>query len=349
MPRLVSDELLQSLIDAQPDWVWIADRGNRFRIVNEAMLRGLGRTREEVLGQHPARFVEAAPSPDARYATEDEWLMATGREVHGTERLGRLPDGRYVWWQRWKSLLRDPVTGAVTGITCTIRNITEQRELERAALEAAEHERWRLGSELHDGAGGTLAGIDMMLSAMHTRLEREGHDTRDLRQVTGLLRDAMLELKGIARGLAPVDLERAGLYQALRRMLEQVQAVRGVACELVGDATPQVLLGPGDATHVYRITQEAVTNAVTHGHARHVRVHINQSNRFVEVRVEDDGKGFDPATEPAGLGLRLMKYRARLMAGHLAISRRTEGGMRVFCRVPTRAGVSPVATAIGGA
>lgn len=344
----MSDELLQSLIDAQPDWVWIADRENRFRIVNRALLRGLGRTREEVLGQRPDRFVEVAPSPDARYAAEDDWLMATGREMHGTERLGRLPSGRYAWWQRWKTLLRDPATGEVTGICCTIRDISEQRELERAALEAAEHERWRLGSELHDGAGGTLAGIDMMLSALQTRLEREGRDTGDLRQVTGLLRDAMQELKGIARGLAPVDLERAGLHQALRRMLEQVQSARGVTCELVGDATPQALLGAGDATHVYRIAQEAVTNAVTHGHARHVRVRLAQTARFVEVRVEDDGRGFDPATEPAGLGLRLMKYRTRLMAGHLAISRRPEGGMRVFCRVPTHAGVRSISSVIGG-
>lgn len=345
----MNGELLQAVIDAQPDWVWIVGPDNRVRAVNEVMVRALGHSREEMLGKRLERFVQVAPSPDPGFAFEDDWLLATGTDVQGTERLGRLPDGRYVWWQRWKTVLRDPRTGAVTGMVGMTRNITEQRELERAALEAAEHERWRLGSELHDGAGGTLAGIDMMLSALQTRLEREGQDTQELEQITGLLRAAMQELKGIARGLAPVDLERAGLYEGLRRMLEKAQAVRGVRCELAGDARPQALLGAGDATHLYRIAQESVTNALQHGGARHVRVRLTQDARFVEVQVEDDGRGFDPGTEPAGLGLRLMSYRARLMAGRLTISRRPEGGMCVLCRVPTRAGVVPVTAPSGGA
>lgn len=300
-----------------------------------------------MIGHRPEQFAQPAPSPDPHDRTEGDWLLATGTDIQGTERLGQLPDGRYVWWQRWKTVLRDPATGEVTGYIGTTRNITEQRELERAALEVAEHERWRLGSELHDGAGGTLAGIDMMLSALQTRLEREGQDTRELARITELLRGAMQELKGIARGLAPVDLERAGLYEGLRRMLEQVQAARGVSCRLAGDSTPQALLGASDATHLYRIAQEAVTNAVKHGDARRIEVGLVQNDRFVELRVEDDGCGFDPDVEPAGLGLRLMKYRARLMAGRLVITRRPEGGMRVECWVPTRAAVAAMPAALG--
>jgi two-component system CheB/CheR fusion protein len=344
----MDDELLQAVIDAQPEWVWIGGPDNRIRYVNEAIVRVLGTRREDMIGRRPEHFVQVAPSPDPDYPSEDDWLLASGTDIRGRERLGRLPDGRYVWWQSWKSVLRDPKTGAITGYVGLARNITEQRELERAALEAAEHERWRLGSELHDGAGGTLAGIDMMLSALLTRLEREGQDTRELAQITGLLRGAMQELKGIARGLAPVDLESAGLYQGLRRLLEQVQAARGVSCELVGDAKAQALLGAGDATHLYRIAQEALTNAIQHGRATHVQVRLTQDDRFVEVQVEDDGCGFDPEREPAGLGLRLMNYRARLMAGRLDILRRPEGGMCVLCRVPTRASVVPVRGIIGG-
>ncbi len=343
----MDDHLLQAVLDAQPDWVWIAGPDNRLRAVNEAMLRALGRSCEEMLGERPERFVQVAPSPDPRYPSEDDWLLATGQDIRGTERLGRLPDGRYIWWQRWKYILRDPVTGAVAGLVGTTRDITEQRELERAALEVAEHERWRLGSELHDGAGGSLAGIDMMLSALRTRLDREGRDTRELEQITQLLRATMLELKGIARGLAPVDLERAGLYESLRRMLEQVQVARGVPCQLEGDSAPQALLGAGDATHLYRIAQEAVNNAIQHGGARRLRVTITQDERFVEIRVDDDGCGFDPAAEPAGLGLKLMNYRARLMGGRLDITRRAQGGMNLRCRVPTRASVTRVATAPG--
>jgi PAS domain S-box-containing protein len=345
----MSDELLQAVLDAQPDWVWIAGPDNRIRHVNAAMLRALGTRREDMIGHRPERFAQVAPSPDPRYPSEDDWLLATGTDIVGTERLGRLPDGRYVWWQRWKTVLRDPATGEVTGYIGTTRNITEQRELERAALEVAEHERWRLGSELHDGAAGTLAGIDMMLSALQVRLERDGQDTRELAQISGLLRSAMQELKDIARGLAPVDLERAGLYEGLRRMLEHVQGARGVSCELAGDSAPQALLGASDATHLFRIAQEAVTNAVKHGGARLVRVGLVQNDRFVELRVEDDGCGFDPDIEPAGLGLRLMKYRARLMAGRLIIARRPDGGMRVECWVPTRAAVAALPDSMAAA
>jgi signal transduction histidine kinase len=130
-------------------------------------------------------------------------------------------------------------------------------------------------------------------------------------------------------------------------LLEQVQAARGVTCRLEGDAAPQALLGAGDATHLYRIAQEAVNNAIQHGGARNLQVTLTQDERFVEVQVDDDGRGFDPATEPAGLGLRLMNYRSRLMGGRLAITRRAAGGMSVRCWVPTRAAVARIAAAPG--
>lgn len=343
----MSDELLQAVLDAQPDWVWIAGPDNRIRHVNAAMLRALGTRREDMIGHRPERFAQVAPSPDPRYPSEDDWLLATGTDIVGTERLGRLPDGRYVWWQRWKTVLRDPATGEVTGYIGTTRNITEQRELERAALEAAEHERWRLGSELHDGAGGTLAGIDMMLSALLRRLDPASRDARELAQIVETLRAAMQELKGIARGLAPVDLEQAGLHEALARMLDQVQAVSGVACTLHDEGPPLALPGAGDANHLYRIAQEAVTNAARHGEAQRVDVALLRSDRWIELRVEDDGVGFDPSREPAGQGLRLMHYRAKRLAGRLEISRRAGGGMRVACRVPTSAGVFPIRSTMG--
>jgi PAS domain S-box-containing protein len=345
----MQDQLLQAVIDAQPDWVWVVDRDNRLVFVNEALLLAFGRSRAEVLGRRPEDFVHVAPSPDPQDATEDDWLLRTGGQVSGTERLGRLPDGRYVWWQRWKRVLRDPVTGEVTGLVGVTRNITEQRGLERAVLEAGDRERWRLGSELHDGAGGSLAGIDMMLGALGKRLEREGRDTEELQQIATLLRATMAELRGIARGLAPVNLERAGLFEGLRRLLEQVQATRAVRCQLEGDPEPQALLGPSDATHMYRIVQEAINNALQHGRAKVLQVRLTQSATYVELSVDDDGSGMvaQPGAPDGGLGLQLMRYRARLMGGTLTIGDNPAGGTRVVCRVPTLAGVVPVPMAMG--
>ena len=130
-------------------------------------------------------------------------------------------------------------------------------------------------------------------------------------------------------------------------MLEQVESLREVDCELTGDASPEALPGPGDATHLFRIAQEAVANALLHGGARHIAVRLRQDDRVIELRIEDDGRGFDPAQPGGGLGLRLMHYRARLMAGRLSISRRPDGGMSVVCAVPTRAAVEPVSRAFG--
>jgi len=348
---MMQDDLLQAVIDAQPDWVWIVDRGNRLVFVNEAMLSGVGCRREEVLGRRPEELVHVAPSPDPQDATEDDWLIRTAGSVRGTERLGRLPGGRYVWWQRWKTVLRDPLTGEVSGLVGMTRNITDQRELERAVLEAGDRERLRLGSELHDGAGGTLAGIDMMLGALKTRLEREGQDTSELRHIATLLRSTMTELRGIARGLAPVYLERAGLFEGLRCLLEQVQLTRGVRCRLDGDSEPQALLGPSDATHLYRIVQEALNNALQHGRAKEIRVRLTQCEAFVEVSIDDDGCGIEAraASVANGLGLQLMRYRARLMGGSLNITDQSDRGLLVVCRVPTRASVATVPIAMGRA
>jgi signal transduction histidine kinase len=87
--------------------------------------------------------------------------------------------------------------------------------------------------------------------------------------------------------------------------------------------------------HLYQIARESVTNALRHGHARQVAVRMDVTDAYVQLRVEDDGVGFDPrSARAAGLGLRSMALRSAAVHGTLSLQRRRDGGMAVVCRAP---------------
>lgn len=214
----------------------------------------------------------------------------------------------------------------------------EARNLQRELLEITDTEQRRIGHDLHDGLGQHLTGIAFMSKLMEQRLtSRAVPEADEARKIAGLVNKAIGWTRDLARGLAPVDLDQEeGLASALKQLTEGTAEMFGVSrCrfELVGEAH---FRNPSVAIHLYRIAQEALNNAIKHARPREVVVRLTGGPREITVSVEDDGVGFDPlSVRNGGMGLRIMRYRAKMISGRLEVRRRPGGGTVVTCSCPT--------------
>ena len=218
--------------------------------------------------------------------------------------------------------------GRVVGV---IQDITERRLLENEIVMIAQREQTRIGLDLHDGLGQELTGISLMLCALLRKVPDAAVEFRDeLTRVEGLLRDAIGTCRALAHGLSPTDRERGGLIGAVRMLAQRVQTMSGVAIRL-RTRGPEMLLDDTVADHLFRIIQEAISNAIKHGPASRIDVSIDFNAVRTLISVADDGRG-GAAIGAEGMGLGIMRYRARLIGAAFSIEATAAGGTRVRCR-----------------
>ena len=148
------------------------------------------------------------------------------------------------------------------------------------------------------------------------------------------IRRSLHQVRMLSRGLNPVDISPDGLRSALTEMSAHVEDLYGIKCQ-VYYAWDSVQLDNQFATQLFRIAQEATTNAAKHGLARFVKISLFETDHEFELTVVDDGTGFAPKSNGSpGMGIRSMKYRAGLIGGHLDVSAHSGGGTQVHCRIP---------------
>jgi signal transduction histidine kinase/CheY-like chemotaxis protein len=216
------------------------------------------------------------------------------------------------------------------------RDASERRWLERKLLKISELEQQRIGADLHDGLGQHLTGISFMMVALRERLaETHPEEAERAGTIAKLVNDATAQTRALARGLCPVQLEETGLISALEDLTYQAQLIHGISCrfEREVDSLPY---DHDSAVHLYRITQEAINNALRHGRAQNIVVSLTSDGTEYRLTIRDDGCGFDVSknrTEPS-VGLRLMSYRAGMIGGRFNISSRVDGGTRAECAFP---------------
>jgi signal transduction histidine kinase len=135
----------------------------------------------------------------------------------------------------------------------------------------------------------------------------------------------------LARGLSPVDVESGGLMAALKELAENTERLFRISCRF---ECPQPILIHDNtvATHLYRIAQEAIQNAVKHGHSTRLKVSLTKSRAAITLTILDNGLGISTGTRaPEGMGLRIMHYRARTIGGKLTIQPAPKKGTKVVC------------------
>jgi PAS domain S-box-containing protein len=220
-----------------------------------------------------------------------------------------------------------------------ITDVTERRQLEREILEIAGREQLRIGSDLHDGLGQDLTGVALMLRSVVAQLRKESSAARaDVEDIISLVNGAIESTRAMARGLAPVGADRGGLIAGLQSMAVRGMERYGVRAHFNTSLEEPLTLDDGAATHLYRIAQEAFTNAIRHGRVTQVTIDLATAEGTLTLSVQDNGRGFDERNASNnGLGLKLMRYRAQMLGGDVTIAASKGGGVVVRCTCPHRA------------
>ena len=209
-----------------------------------------------------------------------------------------------------------------------------REQFEQKLLKIADNERRRIGHDLHDVLGQELAGLGFMSGALVEALrKRSAPEVVLAEKVTAGIQRLLSHVRTEAWGLIPAELEAQELTAELSGLATQISERFGVECSFLCEE-PVSVANPVAATNLYRIAQEAVTNAIKHGQARHVFIKLSQDRDQILLRIQDDGIGLrKSSSESTGLGLQIMRFRAGLMNATLDIQPVDEGGVRVTCLV----------------
>jgi signal transduction histidine kinase len=245
------------------------------------------------------------------------------------------------WIRIWDAVVRLMFFCLVIFAGVTLRGhrdrielLERSQQLEQEIIEVSEHEQERIGRDFHDGVCQYLAAISFTAGALKQDLERESHPRSGTAgEIADLLQDAIVCARELARGLSPVDRDQGGLESALKELSNSTARLLGVSCIFTASGTID-MPDNSRAVHLFRIAQEALSNAVKHGKARTVRISVQRSGESVVLNVVDDGIGFDPAhAARSGMGLNIMRYRARALGGRLDIRPNSPHGTIVACSV----------------
>ncbi|MFB6098963.1 MAG: PAS domain S-box protein [Salinibacter sp.] len=341
--RRESEAKAQAILETTVDGIITIDAEGTIESFNQAAEDIFGYDAEEVIGENVKILM---PSP---YREEhDEYL----RSYHETGRKRIIGIGREVTGKR-KDGSTFPMDLAVSEVdlgdrtifTGIVRDISERRRLEKEILNASEEERRRIGQDLHDGLGQMLTGIGLLSQDVARQLEEEGHErAEDMAEITEHIKEADQYARDLSHGLIPVDVEANGLSEALRRLSQNAERLFNVDCSF-REVDTVLVHNNTVATHLYRIAQEAVSNAVRHGDADDVKIILASGDEQLRLQIRDDGVGFDEDgmddgdMDDRGMGVNIMNYRARIIGGTLEISSELGTGTVVTCTVPHTADV----------
>jgi PAS domain S-box-containing protein len=258
------------------------------------------------------------------------------RSPYGVEyRIRRADNGALAWLAVFGRFLYG-AAGEAVGFAGVSFDITQRKELERKVLEIAVQEQRRIGQELHDSVGQELTGLGLMADALAQRLpETAAEKPIAARLVAGLDR-VHQQVRVLSRGLVPVQVEAEGLRAALSDLAVRTTEQSGIPVTFDYSARVEVR-NHTTAMQLFRITQEAVSNALRHGQPRRVHLALHAADEGLRLSVQDDGMGMQsPLEESEGMGLGIMRYRAGLIGGVLRITPAEGGGTVVTCTLPER-------------
>jgi PAS domain S-box-containing protein len=229
------------------------------------------------------------------------------------------------------------ITDAMAGIGMQLGRVVERADFQEHLLTTAETIRRGIALDLHDDVGQELTGLGLkaetlveMLAAAETPAGKLAAD------VAAAVDRTRSKVRRLSRGLLPVELEEGLLAGAIGQLVNSTTTGSRIVCKF--DCPHPDPVFDGDvAVHLYRIAQEAVSNAVRHSRARYIGITLAQNNGETVLRIEDAGEGLgSEALQAGGMGLRTMRYRAELIGGKLEVGPGPSGGTLVVCRLPPR-------------
>jgi PAS domain S-box-containing protein len=308
-----SEGLLRVTTSNTADTLFLLDTALRVRFVNNSVG---GLTPEQIIGREINTLLPEA----ARAAVLQKLgqILESGETT--TFEFESFENGHAQYFENRAVLVRDD--GIASGISISMRDITERKRLEQEILDVSGRERQSIGRDLHDGLGQELTGVALMLRGLSSRIQQRCPDVVEhVNEIVGHLNQSIETARSLARGLLPVRTETGGLCAALRALAARSRDLYGLEVTFHSEVCPEFVFTETDASHLYRITQEALTNASRHGHASLVDISLIAREDGFALRITDNGVGFVRAAPSApGMGLKIMKYRADMIGAKFEIA-----------------------------
>lgn len=212
-----------------------------------------------------------------------------------------------------------------------LRYAIERKNLQREAIEMVTQQQQRISQDLHDGVGQELTGLSYMAKSLAKKLDSQALPEAKLaNEIVTAAQHALTEVGHAVRGLAPVEVDSQGLMVALQGLANTTQSRFDIPCRFTYDQ-PVPVTDAHTATHLFRIAQEAVNNAVKHARASHITVVLIKESDDIVLRVADDGIGIQSEMADSGLGLRSMHLRAGAIGANLQVSSNDGQGTTISC------------------
>lgn len=316
-------EILRNVHDA----VFYVDRSGRIEGWNEGASRIFGLSAAEVIGHSIDEILPVA-----------QGSLLQDRIVPAIEANGMAEEVIQCESRSGEDLyIRAKVTpmnqAGVEGYVFCASDITMQKKLEAEIVRVSESEQRRIGQDLHDDLCSQLSGIGCLTKVLEQQLEQDSRkEAKLLREVTEMVAKAGVRAREIAKGLVPTVLETQGLSGAINEMISQQRELYGVSCETtISEQSRLDDLPSHISVQLYRIAQEAVTNAIKHSDCELIQVDLSLEGEILTLSVRDDGKGMQPDDDSTGMGLFTMRRRAEIIGADFDLHASPGDGTAIRC------------------
>ena len=329
-----SRDRMRAIVNTAADAIITIGEDGHITIVNPATEKMFGYTADELIGQNVELLM---PFP---YRDEHDRYLANYHETGETKIIGigrvvtgRRKDGSIFPIDLAVSKHHDGKQWLFTGI---IRDISERKALQNEILNIAAEEDRRIGQDLHDVIGQQLMALGLTANTLRQTLQEQStaEQVAFATKLTDGLKETLEQVRVLSKGLVPVEVDAEGLMSALAELAATINDLNGITCMFECDR-PVLVEETQAATHLYRIAQEAVTNAVKHARTDNIRIGLQEAGELITLTVQDHGIGLPPLdAQLGGIGLKIMRYRADLLGGQLTVGPAAQGGTLVTCVVP---------------
>ena len=308
-----SEELLRATTANAADMLVLVDTDLKIRFINKD---AGGMSIEKIIGREIGALLPEGAR--AHVLAKLRRILESGETATYEFESGNADQVQY--FENRAVLVRDGGIG--TGISISTRDITERKRLEQEILDVSGRERQSIGRDLHDGLGQELTGVALMLRGLGSRVQQRCPEAMEsVNEIIGLVNRSIENARSLARGLLPVRTDTGGLAFALQELASRSRDLYGLEVNFHTKAWPNFNLDETDASHLYRIAQEALTNAARHGHASLVDIFLAATKTTFLLCITDNGEGIPVQTSPyIGMGLKIMKYRAGMIGAQFEIA-----------------------------
>ncbi len=318
-------DIFEGIVETTDDGIMVENEQGRVSLVNSGLVRMLGyEDKSDVIDRPWTHF----------FSLESEKKVAGRPGVYESLLLTR--DGRKIPILITSTSFS--VQGRYMGVLSVIKDTTFQKQTEerlqalsRKVISLQEEERARLARELHDEIGQQMAAVQLIISGIKQQSEpRREH----ILMLADKIKNIPAELRRICKGLRPAALDSLGLISAVNEMTNEFVSVYGINIDVKIEEFDDKDLKPEISINVYRIIQEAISNAVRHSGATVITIAMKRAGNKVLLIIADDGGGFDPSQNRSGLGLDSMRERAALCGGTADVESEPGKGTEINVIIP---------------